>query len=98
MSNSYEIIDIHDSESEHELETSLTSVIPKLPRTTLQYVDMASLSSSFYVGPATLASQVDPRYAHTSNGWIDNGESIVPPSTFDIGQSPGIMHVVEKLR
>ena len=81
---SHEVIEITDFESEPEFETSPRSVLPETPVTTPQIVSMAEFASSFYVGPSSFASQVDPRYAHTSNRWIDDNDS-VPPSVFEIG-------------
>ena len=88
MSHRPEVIEIPDSDSELELETSQRSTPPEILPTTPQIVGMAEFASSFYTRPTAFASQVDPRYANSSNGWIDD-DDLPPPSIFEIGQSSG---------
>ncbi|KAJ0452942.1 hypothetical protein HanRHA438_Chr15g0729281 [Helianthus annuus] len=52
MSHVHETIEIHDSESEPEFETSPTSVLPELPHTISQSTDTTSFTLSYDAGPS----------------------------------------------
>ncbi|KAJ0589703.1 hypothetical protein HanIR_Chr04g0189241 [Helianthus annuus] len=94
MSHSHGTIEIHDSESEHEFETSTTSVLPESPRTIPPSIDTVGVTLSVVVGLPASVGQASPRYAHTSNERNDDDDSIVPPVVFEIRQSSGTVPVI----